>query len=178
MRFRSFLRPALLALAFALPGFAEEAEKPKETPQEAFEGFRKAGIAGDYDKVWDVFSKATKKALLEQFKPAIEQILKDSAQLADLSKKSGKTVEELKKLTDEAFVKVLMKANANPDTKEIEEIEWVGAEVKDGVAVCSTKTKDGEVSKDVYVLEEGRWKLDMEKTEALKAKEAEEKEKK
>lgn len=161
----------LAAFALAMPLRADEGEA-KETPKEAFEAFKKAAKSKDGDAVWNFFSKGTRAKMVEQMEPMLETLKQDANSMKELAEKSGKTVEELNKMEAEELVKTMMVAEMTNDTEDIDKVEWVGAEVKGKEAICTTKDKkgDGEAKEEkvVMVLEDGRWKLDIEATEKLK----------
>lgn len=166
------LFPLVLAvLALAMPLRADEGEA-KETPKEAFEAFKKAAKAKDGDAVWNFFSKGTRAKMVEQMEPMLETMKQDANSMKELAEKSGKTVEELNKMEAEELVKTMMVAEMTDDSDDIEKVEWVGAEVKGKEAICTTKEKKGDKEeakeeKVVMVLEDGRWKLDIEATGKL-----------
>ncbi|MBI2920347.1 MAG: hypothetical protein HYY18_04605 [Planctomycetes bacterium] len=166
----------LAALALAMPLRADEGEA-KETPKEAFEAFKKAAKAKDGDAVWGFFSKGTRAKMVEQMSSLLETIKQDADGMAKLAEKTGKTVEELNKMSDEEFVKTMMVAEMVNDKDDIDKVEWISSEVKGEQAICVTKDKndgdDAKAEKVVMVLEDGRWKLDLEATQKLKEGEEE-----
>jgi len=166
--FATRLFPLTLALlALALPVCAEDT-KAKETPEEAFQAFKKAVVKGDGDAMWNFFSSESRKKLVEQMEPMLEMIKKDESGMQEMAKKTGKTVEELGKMSGEEFVKTMMMAEMKDDPEKLDKVVWVGAEVKGNEAICTTKEGDKDPEKIAMVLEDGRWKLDLEKTEKLK----------
>jgi SMC interacting uncharacterized protein involved in chromosome segregation len=166
-------RPLVCALAlaaFAFPVRAEDEEeaKPKETPEEAFNAFKEAMKKKNGDAIWGFFSKSTRKTMVEQMGPTIDELREDEEKLAAFARKLGISAEDAKKMTDEDMARAAMLSEMNPENEEIDNVKWLGCKVNGKVAVCETKEGEEDMEKVVLVLEDGRWRLDLEKTEKLK----------
>lgn len=163
---------ALALLAFATPLRADDGEA-KETPAEAFATLQKAVKGKDFDAIWNFMSLGTRKVLVEQVTPELDGYKQDVALMEALSKATGKSVEEIRKMEPEEFLKISIMSERMEDPEGIDATKFLGAEVQGKEAICRTwntrQGEDAQVDTYVMVLEEGRWRMDFAATERVRS---------
>jgi len=164
---RHCLAVFLLGMVLSVPVLAEEKQK---TPEEAWDGFKKAAVAGDGKAMWGFFSNSTRKKLVdgEQGKAMDAMRQGTEEQVAEMAKHLGVTVEELKKLTVEEMYIHLLATELAADKEKIEKTEFKVEKIEENKALCNTKDGEGKKEKVVLVKEDGTWRMDMEATDELK----------
>lgn len=146
----------------------------QKTPEEAYKEFKAAGEKGDAKAMWNSMSKKTRAALVERFKPMMDQINKKGDQeWEEAAKDLGKPAAELKKMSPEEFTEVVMaKQMTDPSEQEkAKKASYEKTEMRGEIAVVFTNKGDGRKGLGALVKEDGTWKIDMDETQKLKEEE-------